>query len=113
MKTLPVLFRWSEGEVTAVFPTELGGNHYMDMTCYAHIGQHSSCSMEWYRATRPAKPEEYDELFRELRQIYECDPDEPRLIVRRRITAAMTDERRYQQTELGIMEARSAPTKAE
>ena len=57
-----------KGDVTAVFP-ELEASPGM-MTCYAHIGQHSSCSLGWYREkTRPAKPEEYKDLASELRRI--------------------------------------------
>ncbi len=37
-----------------------------DCTCYAHVGQHSGCSMGWYHKTRAAKPEEYADLQREL-----------------------------------------------
>ena len=53
-----VLFRKSEGEVTACFPN--------DMSCYAHIGQHSEYSRAWYNTTKPARPEEYAALKREL-----------------------------------------------
>lgn len=62
----PVLFRWSDGEVTAVFPTIPADNSGRLMTCYAHIGQHSACHPAWLRDTRPAKPEEYADLKREL-----------------------------------------------
>lgn len=96
---LYVLFRKDkDGEITAVFPTELGGSQYMDMTCYSHVGQHSSCDDGWYGSTVPAALAEYADLLTELRQIYEQDEDAPvRLIVRHKITAAMTDERRRQQ----------------
>jgi hypothetical protein len=65
----PVIFRADRNKraaVTAVFPT-LPWNRYSDTyTCYAHVGQHSSCSLDWYRKTRPAKPHEYVHLKREL-----------------------------------------------
>jgi len=58
------------------------------MTCYAHIGQHASCSYEWYWTTRPAKPDEYADLLAELQGIYDD------LVVCRRITSKMRDELR-------------------
>lgn len=60
-----------KGQVTAVFPA--------DMSCYAHIGQHSECGDDWYRTTRPATPAEYASLHRELVQIGYDD-----LVVRKR-----------------------------
>lgn len=71
---IPVIFRADRhgdfrGEVTAVLPT-LEANRHMAV-CYAHIGQHGECSIDWYRATRPAKPDEYASLLRELQGIYE------------------------------------------
>jgi len=72
-ETVMVLFRVDKhgefkGNVTAVFP-EMEGSPGM-MTCYAHVGQHSSCSLGWMREkTRPAKPEEYKNLANELRSI--------------------------------------------
>jgi hypothetical protein len=68
----PVLFRVHRApkthgdDVTAVFPCEPGGYDDRLMSCYAHVGQHGSCGFDWYRKTRPAKPEEYAELKREL-----------------------------------------------
>ncbi|KRR21689.1 hypothetical protein [Bradyrhizobium retamae] len=64
-----VLFRADKrgphkGEVTAVFPREIDNGNLMG--CYAHIGQHGSCSREWYATTRPATPAEYESLKREL-----------------------------------------------
>lgn len=66
---LPVLFRKCFGEITAVFPTECGTSQY-NMTCYVHVGQHSSGSREWYNKTRKAAPAEYADLLAELRLIY-------------------------------------------
>lgn len=67
-KTL-VIFRKFEDEVTALFPLEPGTSNPYDMTCYAHVGQHSAADMLWVRETKPAKPSEYRDLARELRQI--------------------------------------------
>lgn len=101
MDKLPVIFRKDRGKdpsITAVFPTELGGSKYMDMMCYAHIGQHSSCSIQWYWTTRRAAPDEYADLLAELKQIYEADEDEPvKLVVYQKIMPWMREELRRQQ----------------
>lgn len=76
-----------KGHVTAVFP-ELPGTSAYDMTCYAHVGQHSSCTKEWYATTRPATYEEYAPLLAELVQIG-YNP-----IQKQKITRAMDDRRR-------------------
>lgn len=93
MDKLPVIFRAdrsgpAKGEVTAVFPTLPAGRG--EMTCYAHVGQHSGCSPSWYRTTRPAKPHEYVDLLLELRRIYSRadDPDAVELVICERITPA-------------------------
>ena len=68
MKT-PVLFRRDRGgEITAVLP-DVEANAY-ELTCYAHVGQHSACTRDWYVTTRAAKPAEYADLLAELTQIY-------------------------------------------
>ena len=55
-----------KGDVTAVFPYE-PGDSADNMSCYAHIGQHSFASLAWYHErTRPALPGEYESLKREL-----------------------------------------------
>lgn len=60
-----VLFRKDKsGEITAVFPEINEGRGLV--ACYAHLGQHSSCSRPWYFETKPAKPDEYAPLKREL-----------------------------------------------
>lgn len=70
--------RTKDGEVTAVLP-DVEAN-YGEMTCYAHVGQHSACTLEWYHATRAAKPAEYADLLEELQDIYDN-----KLVVRQRI----------------------------
>jgi hypothetical protein len=62
----PVVFRFVEGEVTAVFPCEPADLDGRSMACYAHVGQHSGCSHEFARSGRPAKPAEYAALKAEL-----------------------------------------------
>lgn len=98
--TLPVVFRTERhgpfaGTVTAVFPT-LPSNTMPDMVCYAHVGQHGSCSIGWYSGTRPAYGDEYAPLLAELRSIYERsdDPDRVQLLVCQRTTPQMFAERR-------------------
>lgn len=63
----PVMFRVDGGGVvTAVF-IDLPWNHRGDISCYAHVGQHSSCTWDWVaRHTSPATPEQYASLKREL-----------------------------------------------
>lgn len=67
-KTL-VVFKKSEGIVTALFPFEPGTVDGTTMTCYEHIGQHSSACMIWARTAKTAKPSEYRSLAKELRKI--------------------------------------------
>lgn len=61
-------------ELFAYFPQldeisiQNGRMHEMKL-CYAHIGQHGTCSPIYQRESRPATPEEYDPLKRELEQI--------------------------------------------
>ncbi len=65
----PVVFRADRNknpEITAVFPCEPSDIAGHFMTCYAHIGQHSGCSYDWYNRTRAAKPDEYADLLAEL-----------------------------------------------
>jgi hypothetical protein len=84
----PVIFRADkDGEVTAIFPCEPFDYEGRYMSCYAHIGQHGSCSLEWYRTTRPAAPDEYASLKREL----ESASREYRLKVYRRMTPGHRD----------------------
>ena len=62
-----VLFRVIRGEVEAFLP-DVPANRG-NIVCYAHIGQHSEASLDYYRLGRPAKPREYAELKRELERI--------------------------------------------
>lgn len=79
MNELPVIFRMSEGEVTAVFPTLPWDGNGNSLTVYAHIGQHGGASWGWYFRTRKARPDDYADLLAELTAIYgrSHGPDDP------------------------------------
>lgn len=70
MSTIPVMFRFSDGEVTAVFPTLPDRNDSDDVTCYAHLGQHSCASWSWIAESRAATDNEATELLLELMRVY-------------------------------------------
>ena len=105
--TIEVMFRKyrdKSAEILAVFPYEAHDLADSFVTCYAHVGQHGGAQMEHvHSATRPAKPDEYAELYRELQGIYERPkfPGDPvsklRIIKRRspkRIREALKKARR-------------------
>jgi len=60
-------------EIVAVFPQLIYNKLIYGKamkTCYANLGQHSSCSVGWMeRETTPATPEEYASLKAELESI--------------------------------------------
>ena len=59
-----------DGEIIAVFPY-CWNKESLNLRCYAHIGQHGPCELDFYRnCTKPAKPDEYAELYEELKTIY-------------------------------------------
>ena len=103
--TLDIIFRAErsgpfKGELTAVFPSLPFDYFGREMTCYAHIGQHSGCNADWYYTTRPAKPSEYADLLAELTRIYD---DCALRVVRRRTRAhydALGSEARHSRNEL-------------
>ena len=99
-QTIDVMFRKyrnKSAEILAVFPYEAHDRSGLFVTCYAHIGQHGSVQMAHvFTATRPAKPDEYADLYRELQGIYErakfpSDPVYQLRIVKRR-SARRTQE---------------------
>ena len=65
---MKVIFRKERqtGEVIAFFPET-----YKDGTlmCYAHVGQHSTAELTYYRTTIKAKPLEFKELEKELMEL--------------------------------------------
>jgi hypothetical protein len=81
---VPVIFRAVKsgdhiGTVDAFFPTLMGTNDPHTCTVYTHVGQHCTGSRDYYKATRPATPEEVAPLKREL----ESGPFNYRLEVRK------------------------------
>lgn len=85
---LKVIYRKdSDGKVTAFMP-ELPAN-YGKIVCYAHMGQHSEASIEYYHSTETALPSEYEPLHKELKAIY----NDYELSVKRRLTYSdLTDK---------------------
>lgn len=57
----------SDGEPLAIFPYEVvsSGN----VVCYAHYGQHSDCSVQYYRKLQKCTQEQKDALANELRSL--------------------------------------------
>jgi len=81
-KPLPVMIRYAgKGKAThagvslhdllAVFPTESASSvHPYDMTCYATMGQHSSCAPAYVREnTQPATKAQTEAMLKELHKI--------------------------------------------
>lgn len=90
-----VLFRMERNEgngesCLAVFPSIPADVGYT-MSCYSHIGQHAGCTYKYYRSTRPAAPEEYADLKREL-ESYGPPDAHYRLRVVSRLTKGLRDE---------------------
>lgn len=69
MNTLAVIFKKDKGEVFAVFPYMKWDDD--NITCYAHIGQHSACSWNYPYGLKNARPSEYAELLKEIKGIYD------------------------------------------
>lgn len=90
-KPVRVLFRVDQdnGEIVAVFPDIPGTNDPYQMLCYAHVGQHNACSMDWfYEYTEKAKEGEYQPLKKELELLgYN-------LAIRSRMTQRMLENRK-------------------
>lgn len=66
---MKVLFFKEDKDILAIFPDEpfnkqLYGNS--KVVCYSHIGQHSSCYLDYYNSLNKAKYIEYLPLLKEL-----------------------------------------------
>ena len=70
-KTIVVfLIEKESNDVFAFFPREDYYRYKSDTkTCYAHIGQHSACSMEYAKECKLATKNEYKDLEIELKSI--------------------------------------------
>ena len=73
MATTKVIFRKfksgiAKGEIIALFPYDLWNER--ECASYMHVGQHSGADYNaMMMSTKPAKPEEYQELYNELVEI--------------------------------------------
>lgn len=67
MDKLKVIFRKDrkDGTIIAFYP-ECSAN-YGNIVCYQHIGQHGEASLEYYYSTVKASPDEYRELYNEVK----------------------------------------------
>ncbi|MBO0715715.1 MAG: hypothetical protein J2P55_00060 [Rhizobiales bacterium] len=98
----PVIFRKygprKGDDVIALFPAEIGTcNDVATCSSYVHVGQHGIAALHYViNATRPAKPDEYADLFREL----EAPPYGYRLKVYQRVTRQHDAARRKQADDL-------------
>jgi hypothetical protein len=74
-KTKVLFVKDEYNDVVAVFPYDLGTNNSETMSCYAHIGQHSSCHSDWVVSShKNVAPNEYSDLKEELESIgYELE----------------------------------------
>lgn len=63
-----VVFLIEDGDVLAVFPNTYGtATRDKDtMVCYAHVGQHSTCTYDYANTLKTASESEYKELYDEL-----------------------------------------------
>jgi hypothetical protein len=71
MKTKTIFRKWkSNGDVIAIFPELPGTSAWDSCLSYEHVGQHGATSWAFVQArTTPAKTEEFEALFRELKEI--------------------------------------------
>ena len=68
-KTAVMFRKEHDGQILAVFPY-LSWSHNYEVTCYAHLGQHSGCVWEYViQDTKPAMPTEFKALYDELTSI--------------------------------------------
>jgi len=66
--------KFEDGEVIALFPTELWNRFDSTITSYMHIGQHGGAHPDLLEELDKASPEEYSELKQELSNVgYEVE----------------------------------------
>jgi hypothetical protein len=62
-----VRFYREDDTVLAIFPeVPFGGGNNNDLTCYAHVGQHSACTQGYISSLSLASMSEYKSLKEEL-----------------------------------------------
>ena len=61
-----VYFVLIEEQVTAIFPFIAWNGEILSVSSYAHMGQHSPCSLDWITQGKEAIYEEYKDLKEEL-----------------------------------------------
>jgi len=66
-KTQVIFRKEKDGEIIAVFPYLIYQGVFI--TCYAHVGQHSSMDWNYFDQTKPATEDEYKDLQKELTNI--------------------------------------------
>lgn len=73
MKTITVFRKFKGGDILALFPFEDWGNGFC--ASYMHVGQHGPADyLAMIQNSKPAKPEEYNDLLQELTSMgYDCD----------------------------------------
>lgn len=86
IEEVPVIFRkFEDGDVIAFFPTEIADTNVFNCQSYMHLGQHSAASTDLMTTLDKCTEEEYSSLFKELRNIYEGNEEQPeKLIVKDR-----------------------------
>jgi len=69
-KTKVIFRKFINGDIIALFPEiEGGANQKGECMSYMHVGQHSGAAYALIYNTKPAKPDEYADLFAELEGI--------------------------------------------
>lgn len=66
-KTKVIFRKWRDGTIDAIFPELPASRNGLDCVAYAHVGQHGAADYHaviWQ--TKPAMPDEYAALAREL-----------------------------------------------
>ena len=83
-----VIFRKEGNDVVAFFPT-IPGSSANNISCYAHVGQHSCADIAYAAACTPANADEYAALKSEL----ESAPYGYKLTIVHRFTSAHRNAR--------------------
>lgn len=59
------------GDMCAVFLDQIHNHNNNQLVCYARVGQHGACSIDWlYNCTKPVDNDETNSLMREL--VHSC-----------------------------------------